>query len=136
MIWLRTEKLMVDIKNVDLLFKVSQTIGKKCSDYEIFTIASLKETDNEIVLKYEKEKGSFSEIVVVKGEYVLIKSTGDLEYELKLIEGKTTKSSFNFKDSFSLFSVDTKRVFYEFNRNGGQILLDHILRTLLLLTRI
>lgn len=109
-------------KKVELIIKGSQGYSQDdMSDYELFVMGTLRKVKDRWIICYENENNGSTQIVVFNTKTVVIKSDGDVDYYLRLSEGKNTKATFKSQGLFSYMSIHTNKIECEMDKEKKKI---------------
>ena len=115
---------MVSSKKVELVIKGSQGYSyDDMNDFELFVMGTLKKVKDRWIICYENENNGSTQIVLFNSKTVVIKADGDVNYYLRLSEGKNTKATFKSQGLFSYMSISTSKIECEMTKQKKQIIL-------------
>ncbi len=113
---------MSNSKKVELIIKGSQGYSQDdMSDYELFVMGTLRKVKDRWIICYENENNGSTQIVLFNTKTVVIKSDGDVDYYLRLSEGKNTKATFKSQGLFSYMSIHTNKIECEMTKEKKKI---------------
>lgn len=113
---------MVNSKKVEIVIRGFQGYSEDdMNTYELFVVGTLRKVKDRRIICYENENNGLTQIVLFSSKTVVIKSDGDVNYYLRLSEGKNTKATFKSQGLFSYMSVYTSKIECEMVKEKKQI---------------
>lgn len=109
-------------RNVEITINGSQGYsGDDMKSFELFVMGTLKKLKDRWILSYENENSGLTQIVLLGSKTVIIKADGNINYYLRLSEGKNTKATFKSQGFFSYMPIHTNKIECEMFENKKEI---------------